>query len=72
MSDSQFAPIWNDSNRTFTGLKVSVTDTASDANSKVLDLLVNDVSKFSVQKDGLINLNGYLLPNNYYSIAMSW
>ena len=41
-----------------TAVKVNVTDTASAANSLLLDLQVGDVSKFSVDKDGDINAEG--------------
>ena len=41
-----------------TAVKVNVTDTASAANSLLLDLQVGDASKFSVDKDGDINAEG--------------
>jgi len=46
------AQTWNDAGVTFTGLGVSVTDTASAADSKLLDLQVGGASTFIVQKDG--------------------
>ena len=43
---------WNDAGVTFTSLKLNVTDTASGANSLLLDLQVGGSTKFSVDKDG--------------------
>jgi hypothetical protein len=45
---------WNASGTTFTAIKMDVTDTASDANSLLMDLQVGGSSKFSVEKDGAI------------------
>ena len=39
---------------TFTGLNLNITDTSSAASSLLMDLQVSGVSKFSVQKDGLL------------------
>jgi hypothetical protein len=50
------AETWNASGTTFTAAKVDVTDTASASTSKLLDLQVGGVSKFSVDKSGLITL----------------
>jgi hypothetical protein len=41
---------WNDAAVTFTGLKLTVTDTASAAASNLIDLQVGGVSKFKVDK----------------------
>lgn len=45
---------WNDGTTTFTAIKMNVTDTASDASSKLLDLQVGGVSQFSVDKTGVV------------------
>ena len=44
-SDFTVDPDWNDAATVFTGLKLNVTDTASAAGSKLLDLQVNGTSK---------------------------
>jgi len=49
---TQFAPIWDDAAVAFTTIKANATDTASAANSTLLDLQVNNVSKFVVDKFG--------------------
>lgn len=43
---------WNAGGVTFTGLKLNITDTASAAGSKLLDLQVASATKFNVGKDG--------------------
>lgn len=43
---------WNNGSTLFTGIKLNVVDTASAANSLLLDLEVGGVTKFSVDKDG--------------------
>jgi hypothetical protein len=45
---------WNAAGTTFTGLKLNVTDTASNAASLLLDLQVGGASRFSVTKIGQI------------------
>lgn len=45
---------WNNAGTVFTGLKLDVTDTASDASSAVLDMQVGGSSKFRVSKSGQI------------------
>ena len=45
---------WNDAGVTFTSLKLNVTDTASGANSLLLDLQVGGSSVFNVRKDGAL------------------
>lgn len=47
---------WNNGAEAFTALRADVTDTASAAASKLFDLLVGGASKFSVRKDGFLNL----------------
>ncbi len=46
------AQTWNSGPVSFTGWKLNVTDSASNNASKLLDLLVNGSSKFSVSKAG--------------------
>jgi len=48
------ATTWNNGGNTPTLLKFNVTDTASNAASKLLDLQVGGASKFAVQKDGTV------------------
>ena len=49
---------WNNAAVTFTGYKLNVTDTASNASSLLMDLQVGGTSKFRVDKSG----NGYFAP----------
>lgn len=56
-----FAETWNAGAVAFTALQVSVTDTASHATSKLVDLIVGGVSKFSVGKSGIIAATGAAL-----------
>lgn len=46
------APTWNNAGTTFTGLKVDITDTASNAGSLLADLQIGGNSKFKVNKLG--------------------
>lgn len=48
------AAIWNAAGVTFTGIKLNITDTASAALSLLMDLQVGAVSKFRVDKTGLV------------------
>jgi hypothetical protein len=48
----QFAPIWNDVSLAQTCIRANATDTASAATSTLIDLSVNGVSQFSVDKTG--------------------
>jgi len=50
---------WNNALVTFTGYKLNVTDTASAAASKLLDLQVGAESKFSVDKYGVARVGDY-------------
>ncbi len=45
---------WNNAGLTFSAIKMNVTDTASNAASKLIDLQVAGVSKFSVNKSGAV------------------
>ena len=44
---------WNSSTTPFTGLKLNVTDTASNASSLLLDFQVGALPKFNIRKDGV-------------------
>lgn len=48
------ADTWNDGGTTFDAIKMDVTDTASDAASRLINLLVGGASKFAVTKDGQV------------------
>lgn len=48
------ADVWNNPSSTFNGIKINVTDTASAAGSKLLDLQINGTSKFLVTKSGKV------------------
>jgi len=50
------ADTWNDAGTAFTAIKMNVTDTASDADSLLMDLQVGGSSRFSVSKAGAIGL----------------
>ncbi len=49
---------WNNAAVTFTGWKLNVTDTTSNASSLLVDLQVGGVSKFKVDKSGVIRVTG--------------
>jgi hypothetical protein len=51
---------WNNVATTFNGIKLDVTDTASAAASKLIDLQVGGVTKFNVTKDGNTTIAGTL------------
>ena len=53
--------------RQFTAIKANVTDTASDPTSKLLDLQVGGVSKFSINKAGDLTMNSAADPGTYIS-----
>jgi hypothetical protein len=55
-SDFTVDPDWNDASTVFTGLKLNVTDTASAADSNLLDLQADGTSRFKVNKNGSINI----------------
>jgi hypothetical protein len=60
---------WNDAPTTFTAQKINVTDTASNAASKLQDLQVGGVSKWTVKKDGTLTTGivpiGRITENDY-------
>lgn len=47
-ADFAVDPDWNNASTTFTGLKLNVTDTASAADSKTVDIQVNGTSIFKI------------------------
>lgn len=49
---------WNNSGVTFTGIKLNITDTASNAASLLMDLQVAGTSKFKVDKGGAVTTTG--------------
>jgi hypothetical protein len=62
---------WNDAGVTFTGLKLNVTDTASSANSMLIDLQVGGTSQFSVNRTGGIrspSLSAGLISGSHHRI----
>jgi len=54
------AATWNDVATTFNGIKLDITDTASAAGSKLIDLQVATVTKFNVTKAGNTTIAGTL------------
>ena len=63
---------WNNAAVAFTGLKVNAVSTASDPTSKLLDLQVGGVSKFSLRKDGHTELNSINLAGGAYGGDANW
>jgi hypothetical protein len=55
---AEITQVWNNANARFTALRLNVTDTASNAESLLLDLQVNGLSRFNVNKSGVVALNG--------------
>ena len=53
-SDFSTSLVWNSATTTFTGLKLNVTDTASAAGSKLLDLQVNGSRRAAIDSTGVI------------------
>lgn len=67
------ADTWNDGGTTFAAIKMDVTDTASNAESLLLDLLVGTSKKFEVKKDGALRIyNAYTNASNYERAFMRW
>jgi hypothetical protein len=62
---------WNAGAVTFTGLKLNVTDTASAAGSKLIDLQVASSTVFSVTKAGDLSVTGGVLVGSQGSTASS-
>jgi hypothetical protein len=57
----QLTDTWNNAGIVFRGISLDVTNTASASGSRLLDLLVNGVSKFAVDKSGIL-VNGPYVP----------
>jgi hypothetical protein len=57
---SALTATWNAAGTTFTGIGLSVTDTASASGSLLLDLRVGGSSRFSVRKDGAVNTVSFI------------
>ena len=57
---------WNDGGTVFDGIKLNVTNTASAAGSKLLDLQVGGASKFSVASDGKISTTASKFETSYH------
>ncbi|NBU58525.1 MAG: hypothetical protein EBS23_01860 [Betaproteobacteria bacterium] len=55
---------WNNSATTFTALQLSVTNTASNASSKLLDLSAGGASRFSVLSSGATTAGGTISSQN--------
>lgn len=68
VSINNITETWTSSGTTYSGIKYNVTDTASAAGSKLIDLQVGGVSKFSVGKGGDISdsIFGNLSSGNIY------
>lgn len=60
---------WNTTG-TPTAIKLDITDTASNAASRLLDLLVGGVSKFSVTKGGVVSAESYGFATSVMSFLM--
>lgn len=54
---------WDDASTEFTSIKMNVTDTNSDSASKLMDLQVGGISKFTVDKSGNITVGGGGVPS---------
>lgn len=50
------ADTWNDPEAEFRGIAMNVTDTASGAGSRILDLMVSGTSVFNVSKEGFLSI----------------
>jgi len=51
---------WNNAGTSFNGIKLNVTDTASAAGSKLVDVQIGGVSKFTVGKTGTVTATGII------------
>lgn len=51
---------WDDVNQPYTAIKMNVKDDGSTDDSKLIELLLDGVSKFDVDKDGVLTANGYV------------
>lgn len=70
---SEMTVTWNEGSTVFSAIKMNVTDTASAAGSKLLDLQVGGADIFAVTKDRTAFLyNTYTDASNYERGFMSW
>jgi len=78
---SSYAATWNNAATVFTAWKLNVTDTASNADSLLLDLQTGGASYFSVTKRGEVRIgqptnlfdeNPVQLHSNYQYTGLSW
>ena len=56
---------WNNANKTFTGIKANITDTASKSDSLLMDLQVGGSSKFKIDKNGRISSENFYVGSVY-------
>lgn len=54
---------WNASGVTHDGIKLNITNTASAAGSKLLDLQIGGASRFKVDKDGVVQISNATAPS---------
>lgn len=57
---SNLSSIWTSSAAELTAFKIDVTDTASSGSSKLIDLQLGSVSKFSVRKDSVVTATSFV------------
>lgn len=62
-----FAQTWNNAGVVFNGVKINITDTASNAASLLFDLQRNGSSQIRCTKDGLLTAVGGFSTSNYYA-----
>jgi len=65
------APVWNTTGVVDAALLVNITNTASGAGSKILDLQIGSSSVFAVDKSGNITASGYLPIGNVGTAGLS-
>lgn len=67
------AQTWNNDATVFDGISLNVTDAASNANSRLLNLLINGISIYSFRKNGILTINSasgqIQFVNSAYSIG---
>lgn len=61
-------PTWNNAGVAFTGISLNVTDTASAAASLLLNLLVGGLSKFKVDKGGVVTADALYVADGSASV----
>lgn len=58
----ELTPTWNNSGVDLTCIKANATDIVSGSGTTLIDLQVNNISKFSVNKSGVITADGVVVP----------